>query len=53
MEVEIKLIVIAIVSVAITVKVFSGAKPLPSIVGFCGVFALLLIAVNTIIAKIH
>jgi hypothetical protein len=50
---ELKLIIIAVVSVIITVKVFAGAKTLPAIVGFCGVFAMLLIAVNTLMTKIN
>ena len=38
----------AVVSLCITVKVFAGAKVLPAIVGYMGVFALLTIAINEI-----
>jgi hypothetical protein len=51
--ISIKLILIAIVALLTTVKVFSGAKPLPTVVGFCGVFVIYLLVVNTIIAKIN
>ena len=48
---DLKLIIIAIVSLIITIKVFSGAKVLPAVVGFMGVCALLLIATNEIIHR--
>jgi hypothetical protein len=51
--ISIKLILIAIAALLTTVKVFSGAKPLPTVVGFCGVFVIYLLVVNTIIAKIN
>ena len=47
------IIILAILSLLITVKVFASAKALPAVVGFCGVFAMLLIAWNTIADKIH
>ena len=51
MNLDIKLIVVAIVALIITIKVFSGAKPLPVIIGFCGLFTMILIVTNTVIAK--
>jgi hypothetical protein len=51
MNIDIKLIVVAIVALIITIKVFSGAKPLPVIIGFCGLFTMILIVTNTVIAK--
>lgn len=51
--VSIKLILIAIAALLTTVKVFSGAKPLPTVVGFCGVFVIYLLIVNTLLSKIH
>lgn len=51
MNLDIKLIVVAIVALIITIKVFSGAKPLSVIIGFCGLFTMILIVTNTVIAK--
>jgi hypothetical protein len=51
--ISIKLILIAIAALLTTVKVFSGAKPLPTVVGFCGVFVIYLLVINTIIDKIN
>lgn len=50
---DIKFIILAILALIITVKVFASAKALPAVVGFCGVFAMLLIAWNTIADKIR
>ena len=51
--ISIKLILVAIAALVVTIKVFQGAKPLPTVVGFCGVFIMILLVVNTIIAKIN
>lgn len=51
--ISIKLIIIAIVALLATVKIFQGAKPLPTVVGFCGLFIMILLVANTIIAKIN
>ena len=50
---ELKFILIAVGAIILTVKVFAGAKTLPAIVGFCGIFCMLLLAVNCIIAKLN
>lgn len=50
---DIKFIILAVLALIITVKVFASAKALPAVVGFCGVFAMLLIAWNSIADKFH
>jgi hypothetical protein len=39
-------IVTAVVALCITVKVFAGAKVLPAVIGYMGVFALLTMLTN-------
>lgn len=39
-------IVTAVVALCITVKVFAGAKVLPAVIGYMGVFALLTLLTN-------
>jgi len=51
--ISIKLILVAIVALVATVKIFQGAKPLPTVVGFCGLFIMILLVVNTVINKIN
>ena len=51
--ISIKLILIAIASLLATVKIFQSAKPLPTVVGFCGLFVMILVVVNTVLAKIN
>lgn len=51
MNFDIKLIVVLVVALVVTIKVFAGAKPLPVIVGFCGVFTMLLMTTNLILSK--
>ena len=51
--ISIKLIIIAIAALLATVKIFSGAKPLPTVVGFCGLFIMIMLVVNTVINKIN
>jgi hypothetical protein len=51
MNIDIKLIIVAVVALIVTIKVFAGAKPLPVIIGFCGLFTMLLLVTNTVIAK--
>ncbi len=50
---SLKLIIVAIVSLVISVTVFKKSSSMATIVGFCGVFTMLLLAVNEIIAKIN
>jgi hypothetical protein len=50
---DIKFIIIAVLAMYITAKVFASAKALPAVVGFCGVFTMLLVAWNAIASKIH
>jgi hypothetical protein len=51
-QIPIKIIIIAVVALVATIKVFANSKPLPTLVGFCGLFALILIVWNTIAYKI-
>jgi len=50
---DIKFIIIAVLAMYITAKVFATAKALPAVVGFCGVFTMLLVAWNAIASKFH
>jgi hypothetical protein len=51
--ISIKLIIIAIAALVATIKIFSSSKPLPTVVGFCGLFVMILLVVNTVLSKIH
>jgi hypothetical protein len=46
---EYKFIIIAILALIISVKVFANSKALAVIVGYCGVYAILLICWNTLL----
>jgi hypothetical protein len=48
---EIKLIIIAVIALVASVSIFKGCKPLPTLVGFVGMFCAILFIVNAVMAK--
>lgn len=50
---SLKFILVAVGAIIISVSVFKKCNSTVSIVGFCGVFTMLLLAVNEIIAMLH
>lgn len=50
---SLKFILVAVGAIIISVAVFKKCNSTVSIVGFCGVFTMLLLAVNEILAMLH
>lgn len=50
---NLKLILVAVGAVVISVAVFKKSNSTVSIVGFCGVYTMLLLAVNEILSMLH
>lgn len=50
---SLKFILVAVGAIIISVAVFKKCNSTVSIVGFCGVFTMLLLAVNEIITMLH